>query len=80
VLVNPNLKNQRNEAQMQVKNAQTAVSIPLGESKQLSPYFLLAFVLRCVGFSDLETRILSSRSSKLELQLLGLVHTFVFFK
>jgi len=32
VLVNPNLKNQRNEAQILVKNAQTAVSIQLGES------------------------------------------------
>jgi len=38
-------KNQRGEAQMWVKNAQAAVSIPLGESKQLSAHFLLTIVL-----------------------------------
>jgi len=30
VLVNPNLKNQRNKAEMRDKNGQIAVSIPLG--------------------------------------------------
>jgi len=51
--MNPNLKHQRNETQMLVKNAQTAVSIPLGESKQLSAHFLLTFELRYVGVSNL---------------------------
>ena len=55
IFLSLNLKNQRNEAQMRVKNTETAVSIPQVVSKQLSAHFLLAFVLRYVDFSDLDS-------------------------